>query len=92
MWQVINNFVKIMPQKYRDAREMVSVAIAGNMTRYPWEQCIDGMQQVFGMPLGLLFVDASFDEGSKATVCEKRNDCYYKECVISQSLDAVAKS
>lgn len=68
-----------MPQKYRDAREMVSVAIAGNMTRYPWEQCIDGMQQVFGMPLGLLFVDASFDEGSKATVCEKRNDGYYKE-------------
>lgn len=70
MWQVINNFVKIMPQKYRDAREMVSVAIAGNMTRYPWEQCIDGMQQVFGMPLGLLFVDASFDEGSKATITQ----------------------
>lgn len=68
MWTVINNFVKMMPKKYRDAYDEYAVTITGNRTSQRWKECIDDMQSVFGMPLGLLFVDAAFDEGSKETV------------------------
>ena len=69
MWTAIRSFIKVMPQRYRDAYNDFAVTVAGNKTRYRWKECIDGMQSVFGMPLGLLFVDAAFDERSKATVC-----------------------
>ena len=68
MWSVINKFIKVMPTKYRDAYEEYTVTITGNRTSYRWQACIDQMQAVFGMPLGLLFVDAAFDERSKETV------------------------
>ncbi|XP_078355594.1 endothelin-converting enzyme 2-like [Oculina patagonica] len=70
MWTVINNFIKVMPQKYRDAYEEYVVTIIGNRTRHRWKECIDGMQSVLGMPLGLLFVDVAFDEGSKKTITQ----------------------
>lgn len=57
-----------MPKKYRDAYDEFAMTITGNKTTYRWQGCIDNMQSVFGMPLGLLFVDAAFDEGSKETV------------------------
>lgn len=57
-----------MPKKYRDAYDEFAVTITGNRTTHRWQACIDQMQAVFGMPLGLLFVDAAFDEGSKETV------------------------
>lgn len=68
MWTVINKFVKMMPKKYREAYDEYAVTITGNRTSQRWKECIDDMQSVFGMPLGLLFVDAAFDEGSKETV------------------------
>ena len=68
MWTVINNFIKVMPQKYRDAYDEYVVTVIGNRTRHRWKECIDGMQQVLGMPLGLMFVDVAFDEGSKKKV------------------------
>ena len=68
MWTVIHNFIKIMPQKYRDAYDEYVVTVIGNRTRQRWEVCIDRMQPVFGMPLGLLFVDEAFDDGSKEQV------------------------
>ena len=70
MWTVINNFIKAMPQKYKDAYDDFAVTVMGNRTSYRWMECIDSMQTVFGMPLGLLFVDAAFDERSKETVRE----------------------
>jgi len=70
MWTVINNFIKAMPQKYRDAYDDFAVTFMGNRTSYQWMECIDKMQTVFGMPLGLLFVDAAFDERSKETVTQ----------------------
>lgn len=57
-----------MPQKYRDAYDEYVVTVIGNRTRHRWKECIDGMQQVLGMPLGLMFVDVAFDEGSKKKV------------------------
>ena len=71
MWTVIHNFIKIMPQKYRDAYDEYVVTVIGNRTRQRWEECIDRMQPVLGMPLGLLFVDEAFDEGSKEKVHSK---------------------
>lgn len=68
MWNVINKFVKVMPTLYRDAYYEFMVTITGNRATYRWEECIDHMQAVFRMPLGLLFVDVAFDEGSKITV------------------------
>lgn len=68
MWTVINKFVKMMPKKYREAYDEYAVTITGNRTSQRWKECINDMQSVFGMPLGLLFVDAAFDEGSKETV------------------------
>lgn len=68
MWTVINKFVKMMPKNYREAYDEYAVTITGNRTSQRWKECIDDMQSVFGMPLGLLFVDAAFDEGSKETV------------------------
>jgi len=69
MWTVINNFIKEMPQIYGDAYNAVfAVTELGNRTSYRWKECIDRMQKVFGMPLGLLFVDAAFDERSKEKV------------------------
>ncbi|KAL9969775.1 hypothetical protein ACROYT_G022032 [Oculina patagonica] len=70
MWNVINKFVKMMPKKYRDAYDEFAVTITGNRTTHRWQACIDQMQAVFGMPLGLLFVDAAFDERSKETVTQ----------------------
>jgi len=57
-----------MPKKYRDAYDEYLATITGNWTSERWIECIDNMQVVFSMPLGLLFVDAAFDEGSKETV------------------------
>ena len=57
-----------MPKKYRDAYNEYTVTITGNKTSERSKECIDNMQAVFSMPLGLLFVDAAFDEGSKETV------------------------
>ena len=57
-----------MPKKYRDAYNEYAVTMTGNKTTECWKDCIDKMQTVFSMPLGLLFVDAAFDEGSKETV------------------------
>ena len=68
MWNVINKLIKVMPKKYRDAYEEYTVTITGNRTSNRWQACIDEMQTVFKMPLGLLFVDAAFDERSKDTV------------------------
>ena len=73
IWTVINHFIKVMPQRYRDAYDDFAVTVTGNKTSYRWKECIDAMQSVFGMPLGLLFVDAAFDERSKETVREKLN-------------------
>ena len=68
MWAVVHKFISLMPKKYRDAYDEYAVTITGNRTSERWRECIDNMQSVFGMPLGLLFVDAAFDEGSKDTV------------------------
>ena len=57
-----------MPKKYRDAYDEYLATITGNTTSERWRECIDNTQVVFSMPLGLLFVDAAFDEGSKETV------------------------
>ena len=68
MWSVIRNFIKAMPQRYIDAYYDYAVTVTGNSTSLRWIVCINKMQKVFGMPLGLLFVDAAFDESSKETV------------------------
>ena len=68
IWTVIHKFVATMPKKYRDAYDEYAVTMTGNKTSERWKDCIDKMQTVFSMPLGLLFVDAAFDEGSKETV------------------------
>ena len=78
MWTVIHNFIKIMPQKYRDAYDEYVVTVIGNRTRHRWEECIDRMQPFLGMPLGLLFVDEAFDEGSKEKVGELKKSLYWK--------------
>ena len=62
-----------MPQKYRNAYDEYVATVIGNRTRQRWEECIDRMQPVLGMPLGLLFVDEAFDEGSKEKVGEVKN-------------------
>lgn len=69
-WTVINNFIRVMPQKYREARDEYVTAMSGKKTRYRWKDCINGMQSIFGMPLGLLFVDVAFDEKSKETITQ----------------------
>ena len=68
MWTVIHKFVRVMPKRYRDAYDEYTMTITGNKTSERWKECIDHMQSVFSMPLGLLFVDAAFVEGSKETV------------------------
>lgn len=68
MWTVIHKFIMVMPQEYQDAYNDYITVLLGNKTRHRWKECIGKMQSVFGMPLGLLFVDAAFDEQSKKTV------------------------
>ncbi|KAK2564719.1 Endothelin-converting enzyme 1 [Acropora cervicornis] len=68
IWTVIHQFIKVMPQAYRDAYNDYIVTVTGNRTEDRWIECINGMQAVFAMPLGLLFVDAAFDERSKTVV------------------------
>ena len=68
MWTVIHKFIMAMPQEYQDAYNDYITVLLGNKTRHRWKECIGNMQSVFGMPLGLLFVDAAFDEQSKKTV------------------------
>ncbi|XP_068738142.1 endothelin-converting enzyme 1-like, partial [Montipora capricornis] len=68
IWTLINRFMRVLPQDYRDAYSDFVFTVQGNQTRERWIACISGMQDLFGMPLGLLFVDAAFDEGSKAAV------------------------
>lgn len=70
IWRVIDKFVTTMPKKYRDAYNEYTVTITGNKTSERSKECIDNMQAVFSMPLGLLFVDAAFDEGSKETITQ----------------------
>ena len=76
VWTVVHNFIKVMPQAYLDAYDEYVVTVTGNRTRHRWKQCIDRMQPVFGMPLGLLFVDAEFDERSKKVVRRKEKIPY----------------
>ena len=57
-----------MPQAYQDAYNDYATVVIGNKTRHRWKECIGIMRSVFRMPLGLLFVDAAFDEQSKKTV------------------------
>ena len=68
IWTLINRFMRVLPQDYQDAYSDYVFTVQGNQTRERWMACISGMQDLFGMPLGLLFVDAAFDEGSKAAV------------------------
>ena len=68
MWTVIHKFIMAMPQEYQDAYNDYITVLLGNKTRHRWKECIGRMQSVFGMPLGLLFVDAAFDEQSKKMV------------------------
>lgn len=68
IWTVIHQFIKVMPKAYRDAYNDYIVTVTGNRTEDRWIECINGMQAVFAMPLGLLFVDAAFDERSKTVV------------------------
>ena len=82
MWTVINNFIKVMPLKYQEARDEYVTTILGNRTSYRWKECIDRMQPVFGMPLGLLFVDVAFDEISKETVRRKGGEITLNAYVI----------
>ena len=70
IWNVINSYIKTLPRKYRQAYDEFLVTETGNKTRNRWQDCIEHMQPFLGMPLGLLFVDAAFDEGSKETVSE----------------------
>ena len=61
--------MRVLPRDYQDAYSDYDVAEQGNQASERWIACIAEMQdKVFGMPLGLLFVDAAFDEGSKAAV------------------------
>ena len=61
--------MRVLPQDYQDAYSDYVVTVQGNqLTGQRWIACIQQMQGLFGMPLGLLFVDAAFDEGSKAAV------------------------
>lgn len=92
MWTVIHNFIKIMPQKYRDAYHEYVVTLIGNRTRHCWEECIDRMQPVLAMPLGLLFVDVAFDEGSKEKVGEMKNGIQRKKFRLGVVLSFIAFS
>ncbi|XP_068727130.1 endothelin-converting enzyme 1-like [Montipora capricornis] len=69
IWTLINRFMRVLPQDYRDAYSDYVFTVQGNQASERSIACIAEMQdKVFGMPLGLLFVDAAFDEGSKAAV------------------------
>ena len=63
-----------MPQVYRDAYNDYIVTVTGNRIGDRLVECINGMQAVFAMPLGLLFVDAAFDERSRTVVIELNRD------------------
>ena len=86
IWTVIHQFIKVMPQAYRDAYNDYIVTVTGNRTEDRWIECINGMQAVFAMPLGLLFVDAAFDERSKTVVRElNRGTCNFANSILNHS-------
>lgn len=75
-----------MPQAYRDAYNDYIVTVTGNRTEDRWIECINGMQAVLAMPLGLLFVDAAFDERSKTVVRElNRGTCNFANSMLNHS-------
>lgn len=68
MWAVITSFMDSMPEDYVEAKNHFRVAAVGNSTYDRWKRCIDGLQGILSMPMGLLFVNAVFDEDSKTRV------------------------
>ena len=86
IWTVIRQFIKVMPQVYRDAYNDYIVTVTGNRIGDRWVECINGMQAVFEMPLGLLFVDAAFDERSRTVVRElSRETCNFANWILNHT-------
>lgn len=80
-----------MPQVYRDAYNDYIVTVTGNRTGDRWIECINGMQAVFAMPLGLLFVDAAFDERSRTVVRElNRDTCNFANSILNHTCHVYA--
>ena len=62
------------------------MTVTGNRTNDRSVDCINGMQSVFAMPLGLLFVDAAFDERSKTLVRElNMGTCNFANSILNHS-------
>ena len=57
-----------MPTSFVEAKLEFKAAAEGAPDTRRWSNCIVQIMQLVPMPLGLLFVDAKFDESSKQVV------------------------
>ena len=77
MWQVVNHYIDAAPSVFVAAKKKFTDAIFGDTKEKPrWKTCLGQMAKPFEMPLGLLFVDATYknDMTDVVSTCSGNKD------------------
>ena len=69
MWHVVLRFSPYLSFKFREAFKEYQKTVSGTTAEDPhWQECLGVVSGSFGMPLGLLYVDETFEGESKKSV------------------------
>lgn len=75
MWHVVLRFSPYLSFKFREAFKEYRRTVSGTTAEDPrWQDCLGVTDSSFGMPLGLLFVDETFEGESKKSAEEMIHD------------------
>lgn len=69
MWHVVLRFSPYLSFKFREVFKEYQKTVSGTTAEDPrWQECLGVVSGSFGMPLGLLYVDETFEGESKKSV------------------------
>ena len=69
MWYAVFRFSPYLDANFREIFREYASSISGTTAVTPrWKECLGVVDGSFGMPFGLLFVDAEFEGESKKSV------------------------
>ncbi|XP_022784780.1 endothelin-converting enzyme homolog isoform X5 [Stylophora pistillata] len=75
MWHVVLRFSPYLSFKFREVFKEYQKTISGTTAEDPrWQECLGVVGGSFGMPLGLLYVDETFEGESKKSAEEMIHD------------------
>ncbi|XP_027040814.1 endothelin-converting enzyme homolog isoform X4 [Pocillopora damicornis] len=75
MWHVVLRFSPYLSFKFREAFKEYQKTVSGTTAEDPhWQECLGVVSGSFGMPLGLLYVDETFEGESKKSAEEMIHD------------------